>query len=117
MRSQNFGIEIEMTGLTRCAAAKIIAGHFDSEAVHVGGTYDAYTIRDNQNRQWKIVSDASIHCQNRRNQSASRNYSVEFVSPICKYEDIETIQAIVRKLRSGGAKVNDSCGIHLCCQI
>ena len=52
MRNQNFGIEIEMTGLTRCAAAKIIAGHFDSEAVHVGGGYDAYTIRDDQNRQW-----------------------------------------------------------------
>ena len=66
MRNQNFGIEIEMTGLTRCAAAKIIAGHFDSEAVHVGGGYDAYTIRDDQNRQWKIMSDASIHCRNRR---------------------------------------------------
>lgn len=102
-----------MTGLTRCAAAKIIAGHFGSEAVHVGGAYDSYTIRDNQNRQWKIVSDASIHCRNRRNESASRDYSVEFVSPICRYEDIETIQEIVRKLRSGGAKVNDSCGIHV----
>ena len=113
MRSQNFGIEIEMTGLTRCAAAKIIAGHFGSEAVHVGGGYDSYTIRDTQNRQWKIVSDASIHCRNRRNESASRDYSVEFVSPICRYEDIETIQEIVRKLRSGGAKVNDSCGIHV----
>lgn len=113
MRSQNFGIEIEMTGLTRCAAAKIIAGHFGSEAVHVGGAYDSYTIRDNQNRQWKVVSDASIHCRNRRNESASRDYSVEFVSPICQYEDIETIQEIVRKLRSGGAKVNDSCGIHV----
>lgn len=102
-----------MTGLTRCAAAKIIAGHFGSEAVHVGGVYDSYTIRDNQNRQWKIVSDASIHCRNRRSESASRDYSVEFVSPICRYEDIETIQALVRKLRSGGAKVNASCGIHV----
>ncbi len=113
MRSQNFGIEIEMTGLTRCAAAKIIAGHFGSEAVHVGGAYDSYTIRDNQNRQWKIVSDASIHCRNRRNESASRDYSVEFVSPICQYQDIETIQELARKLRSSGAKVNDSCGIHV----
>lgn len=102
-----------MTGLTRCAVAKIIAGHFGSEAVHVGGAYDAYTIRDNQNWQWRVVSDASIHCRNRRNESASRDYSVEFVSPICRYEDIETIQELVRKLRSGGAKVNDSCGIHV----
>ena len=42
MRDQNFGIEIEMTGLTRAAAARIIAGHFDTDACHVGGGYDAY---------------------------------------------------------------------------
>lgn len=113
MRSQNFGIEIEMTGLTRAAAARIIAGHFGTLATHVGGGYDTYTIRDNRNRQWKLVSDASIRCRNRSNRSASRDYSVEFVSPICQYEDIETIQELVRKLRAGGARVNDSCGIHV----
>ena len=113
MRSQNFGIEIEMTGLTRAAAARIIAGHFDTQATHVGGGYDAYTIRDNRNRQWKVVSDASIRCRNGNNRSASRDYSVEFVSPICQYEDIETVQELVRKLRAGGARVNDSCGIHV----
>lgn len=113
MRSQNFGIEIEMTGLTRAAAARIIAGHFGTQATHVGGGYDTYTVRDNRNRQWKLVSDASIRCRNRSNRSASRDYSVEFVSPICQYEDIETIQELVRKLRAGGARVNDSCGIHV----
>lgn len=113
MRSQNFGIEIEMTGLTRAAAARIIAGHFGTQATHVGGGYDAYTIRDNRNRQWKVVSDASIRCRNGNNRSASRDYSVEFVSPICQYEDIETVQELVRKLRAGGARVNDSCGIHV----
>lgn len=113
MRSQNFGIEIEMTGLTRAAAARIIAGHFGTQATHVGGGYDTYTVRDNRNRQWKLVSDASIKCRNRNNRAASRDYSVEFVSPICKYEDIETVQELVRKLRAGGARVNNSCGIHV----
>jgi hypothetical protein len=37
MTSQNFGVEIEMTGITRCAAAKLIAGYFSSDATHVGG--------------------------------------------------------------------------------
>ncbi|MBR5785862.1 MAG: amidoligase family protein, partial [Clostridia bacterium] len=32
MRNQRFGIEIEMTGITRTKAAKVIAGHFNSEA-------------------------------------------------------------------------------------
>lgn len=102
-----------MTGLTRSAAARIIAGYFGTQATHVGGVYDTYTIRDEQNRQWKVVSDASIRCRNGDNRSASRGCSVEFVSPICKYEDIETVQELVRKLRTGGAKVNDSCGIHV----
>ena len=39
-------------------------------------------------------------------------YSVEFVTPICNYDDIETIQELVRKLRGAGARVNSSCGLH-----
>ena len=113
MRSQNFGIEIEMTGLTRSAAARIIAGYFGTQATHVGGAYDAYTIRDEQNRQWKVVRDTSIRCRDSRNREARRDYAVEFVSPICKYEDIPVVQELVRKLRTGGARVNDSCGIHV----
>lgn len=112
MRTQRFGIEIEMTGITRAQAAKVIAGHFFGSAVHVGGCYDTYTIKDRQGRTWKVVSDASIRCEPRQGR-ASRNYSVEMVSPICRYEDIETIQEIVRKLRKSGAMVNSSCGIHI----
>ena len=113
MRSQRFGIEIEMTGITRAAAAQVIAGYFQTTATHVGGAYDAYSIRDEQDRQWKIVSDASIHAEARRDQNAGSLYRVEFVSPICKYEDIETIQKLIRSLHNAGAKVNDSCGIHI----
>ena len=113
MRTQKFGIEIEMTGITRAAAAQVIAGHFDTSATHVGGGYDTYTVRDNENRQWKLVSDSSIRRESRRGESRNAAYAVEFVSPICKYEDIGTIQEIIRKLRSAGAKVNSSCGIHI----
>ena len=60
-----------------------------------------------------MVSDASIRCQARGERTASRLYAVEVVSPICKYEDIETVQQLIRELRKGGAKVNDSCGIHI----
>lgn len=113
MRDQRFGIEIEMTGITRAAAAKVIAGHFHTTASHVGGTYDTYTVRSDDGRQWKLVSDASIHCETRRGSTSNKEYSVELVSPICRYEDIPTVQEIVRQLRHAGAKVNDSCGIHV----
>ena len=113
MRTQKFGIEIEMTGITRAAAAQVIAGHFNTSATHVGGIYDAFSVRDGDNRQWKVVSDSSIRLETRRGQTRNTAYAVEFVSPICKYEDIGTIQEIIRKLRAAGAKVNSSCGIHI----
>lgn len=114
MKNQRFGIEIEMTGLTRAAAAQVIAGHFSTTVTHVGGNYDTYSIRDTEDRQWKIVSDASIRREPQRgSEAAGRTYAVEMVSPICQYDDISTIQELVRKLRRAGAKVNDSCGIHI----
>ena len=113
MRSQRFGIEIEMTGITRAKAAQVSACHFGTTATHIGGVYDAYTVRSSDGRQWKFVSDSSINCETSRGTTGNTQYAVEFVSPICRYEDIETVQEIVRQLRHAGAKVNDSCGIHV----
>lgn len=113
MRNQRFGMEIEMTGITRAKAAQVIAGYFNTTATHVGGVYDAYSVRSSDGRLWKFVSDASIRCETGRGITSSKLYSVEFVTPICNYSDIETVQEIVRQLRHAGAKVNDSCGIHV----
>ena len=35
------------------------------------------------------------------------------VSPILRYEDLETVQQVVRAVRRAGAKVDASCGIHV----
>lgn len=105
MKTQNFGIEIELTGITRAKAADTIAAHFETRAAHTGGGYDTYQIADGQGRTWKIVRDSSI--------AIERGEQVELVSPICRYEDIETIQELVRKLRAAGAKANKTCGIHI----
>ncbi len=116
LREQRFGIEIEMTGLTRARAAEVIAEYFNSDVDYVGGSYDAYYIKDNMGRDWKVVSDASIVCQRKtdgRKLSAPRDYAVEMVSPICEYGDIEKIQEIVRELRKAGAFANSSVGIHI----
>lgn len=113
MKTQRFGVEIEMTGITRATAARVIAGHFNTTATHIGGSYDTYSVRAPDGRQWNLVRDQSIDRQNSRGRTERHEYSVEMVSPICKYDDIITIQEIVRKLRAAGAKVNDSCGIHV----
>ena len=35
------------------------------------------------------------------------------VSPVCHWEDIEMVQKVVRALRNAGARVDESCGIHI----
>lgn len=105
MKTQTFGIEVEMTGITRQRAAEVIAAHFGTSAQHTGGTYDAWQVRDGQGRAWKLVSDASI--------AGAHDQQTEFVSPICRWEDIETVQELIRKLRAAGAKAHSSCGIHV----
>ncbi|GHU97835.1 hypothetical protein FACS1894211_00440 [Clostridia bacterium] len=113
MKTQKFGIEIEMTGLTRSAAATVIAKHFGTTVSFEGGGYDTRTVADGTGRKWKIVSDSSIRAAKKGGGYAGDEYKVEMVSPICTYADIETVQEIVRQLRHKGAMVNDSCGIHV----
>lgn len=115
IKDQKFGIEIEMTGLTRSDAAKIVAKYFNSSVQHIGGVYDKYCVQDSSGRTWNLVYDSSISTFDGDGRSIGRrNYAVEFVSPICKYSDIEDIQKIVRLLKKeGNAKANKSCGIHI----
>ena len=116
MKDQRFGIEIELTGLSRLRAAQVMAEYFGTPVSHDGGYYGIYSVLDGQSRRWKVMSDGSITTEKkegRRIIPADSTCSVELVSPICKYEDIETIQEIVRKLRAAGAIANASCGIHV----
>lgn len=113
MREQKYGVEIEFTGMTRYDAAKAIAELFGTREAYIGGAYDTYEIADNSGRRWKVMSDASIRAQNRDGESVGTEYRCEMVSPICEYNDIETIQEIIRKLRHTGMRVNSSCGVHV----
>ena len=116
LKEQRFGIEIEMTGITREAAAETAAEYFGTRSRYIGTYYDVYAALDPEGRQWKFMSDGSIDAQKRvggKKISADREYQTEMVSPICRYEDIVSIQEIVRKLKERGAFVNKTCGIHV----
>ena len=122
IKTQNFGIEIELTGISRPAAAQIIANYFGTGSTgHEYDAYDTYTARDNKGRKWKCERDVSIDPQVRRGNRiidrpegrTSSDLRCEVVSPILQYEDIEDLQNIVRKLVEGGALANSSCGIHV----
>lgn len=116
IKNQNFGIEIELTGITRANAAKVIAAYFGTTSHYIGTYYRTYGATDSKGRIWKAMSDGSIRCQVKRNGrivNASDEYSCEIVSPILQYEDIEDLQNIVRELVKVGAMANASCGIHI----
>lgn len=117
MKQQFFGVEIEMTGITREIAAKAIAEFFGTRAVYTGGTYDAWEVKDQTYRTWKIMSDSSIRTERKSGKTyiptESKEYRVELVTPKLEYADIETLQEVVRRVRKAGAKVNESCGLHI----
>ncbi len=61
MRTQNFGIEIELTGITRERAAEVIAEYFGTESFYIGTYYKTYGAKDRQGRTWKATYDSSQH--------------------------------------------------------
>jgi len=114
MLTGKFGIEIELTGITRAKAAETLKTVLGGRVVHAAYEgYDTRKITAEDGRVWKVVSDASIRTEAPRGTSSNSTYAVEIVSPILTEKDIDTVQIIVRAIRAAGGKANDSCGIHI----
>lgn len=114
IKQQSFGVEIETYGISREKAAKIIANHFGTlrTITHNRYSYDRWECKDNKGRTWTAMSDCSISDPTGAS-CANGKVGCEIVTPLLQYEDIETLQEIIRELRAGGAKANSSCGIHV----
>lgn len=117
MKDQFFGVEVEMTGITRKQAAEALGRYLGGFVSHSGGTYDTWLVFDDQGRAWKLVSDGSIRCECKTESgyefTGEKKYAVEFVTPKLTYADLPVFQECLRVLRRAGAKVNGSCGLHV----
>ena len=116
LKEQNFGVEIELTGITRCEAARIIAKYFGKQHRLKGGYYDVWEAPDKKGRIWKAMYDGSIFTQKKVNGTkvrASSKYSCEVVTPILQYDDMDDLQEIIRLLAKKGAFANPSTGVHV----
>ena len=115
LKNQLFGVEVEMTGIAREKAARLVAEVLGTTPSHPeSNCYHTRTIADQAARKWKIMRDSSIEAI--RNDGTSEpldEYRVEFVTPPLNYSDIELLQNIIRELRENGAKAHSSCGIHI----
>lgn len=109
MKNQTIGVEIEMNNITREKAGKKVAEFFGTRAWDAAREYGYYSwaCKDEQGRVWKFQKDVSI--------AGPDSEKCELVTPILSYEDIETLQEIVRLLRKAGAKSDASrgCGVHI----
>ena len=110
MKEQTIGVEIEMNNITRRKASKLVAeffgtGRFEDTAYRNG--YSTWSAWDSQGREWKFQKDVSI--------AGDDAHKCEMVTPILKYEDMETLQELIRKLRKAGAKSDATrgCGVHI----
>lgn len=108
LRDFRFGIEIETIGLTISQLIDALVDTLNAGLAPdaAGRAYANYsrgvTLADG--RTWNVVRDGSLSGGNR---------SGEVVSPILTWADMEMLQNVVRGLRQHGARVDESCGIHV----
>ena len=110
MKQQTIGVEVEMNSIRRDAAAKLAAdffgtGRYKNTAADNG--YYCWSAWDDKDREWKFQRDVSI--------AGPDAEKCEMVTPILTYDDIETLQELVRRLRKAGAKSDPTrgCGVHI----
>ena len=117
IKNQCFGVEVEMTGITREQAAQVLADYFGTVPKHKRGTYDSWIVKDLEGKEWKLMSDSSIQTECKTSfgyePTDDPAYRVEMVTPKLTYAELPKLQECVRRVRRAGAKVNSSCGIHV----
>ncbi len=106
MKNLKYGIEIEFTGITREAAAEIVADFFHTEFFYEGGPLKERLIGDEEGRIWKVVCDASILAYAEEEQC-------ELVTPVLQYQDLQILQKLVIAIAASGGRINRSCGLHI----
>ena len=106
LNEQTFGTELEYVRISRQKAAEAIQSVVGGQVRYAGGQYDAWECQAEDGRVWKCVNDSSLI-------DAPSNRRAEVVTPILKYEDIETLQQVVRALRHAGARATGCCSQHV----
>ena len=110
MKKQTIGVEVEMNNIRRDKAAEIAAGFFGtrrfSDTARLNGYY-TWSAWDREGREWKFQRDSSI--------AGPESEKCEMVTPILTYDDMGTLQELLRLLRKAGAKSDATrgCGVHI----
>ena len=106
----NFGAEVEMNHITREKASRVASEFFGTGRYRYTASqngYSTWSAWDGQGREWKFSKDVSI--------AGPDDEKTELVTPILSYDDIPTLQELLRRLRKAGAVSNPSvgAGVHI----
>ena len=83
LKKQNYGVEVEFTGISRKMAADAVAEIIGTTASRPDHTcYQTRTIQDSQGRKWKVMRDSSINPIRKVGTENMDEYRVEFVTPV-----------------------------------
>ena len=101
MRSLGFGPELEYEQISRQRMADAIQSVVGGRQVHGGYAHNAIAVVAPDGREWKAMSDGSLRD------------GAEFVTPILHWDDMDTLQEVVRAIRKAGAKTPETTSQHV----
>lgn len=96
-----YGVELEYEKISKEVAVRALERLFGTHAQYVGTYLDAWAVPMPDGRMWKVENDGSL------------DTGCETVSPVLTLADMDTLQNVVRALRHAGAKVRNTCGLHI----
>jgi hypothetical protein len=108
LQELRFGVEVETVKRRRGDVAQAIKSAVGGGVEHPQGSssLDPWEVRDDYDRVWKVVADASLS-------NVAPDLRAEVVSPVLNYAELPTLQEVVRSIRRCGAEVDEKCGMHI----
>ena len=115
MRWKKYGVEMDMTGITRKAVAEILAEQFDTKVVFCLSD-NGYNVPDQNQRLWRILPSDSIKAEKYNGEKvvgANYMYQVKLLSPFLYENEFPMLEKALEQLELRGAIANDSTKINL----
>ena len=115
MRWKKYGVEMDMTGITRKAVAEILAEQFDTKVVFCLSD-NGYNVPDQNQRLWRILPSDSIKAEKYNGEKvvgANYMYQVKLLSPFLYENEFPMLEKALEQLELRGAIVNDSTKMNL----
>lgn len=115
MRWKKYGVEMDMTGITRKAAAEILADIFQTE-YNFQSDENCYEVKDSTEKTWHIYSSDSIKAEKYNGEKvvgANYMYQVKLLSPFLYENEFPMLEKALEQMELRGAIVNDSTKMNL----